>query len=192
MTFYSGPIPQSHKTSQFTFLPLAPKFTQLDYDALMASKPTLRDWGAGDWPRDDFTLEENRADLQQHWDEFESGEAYAYTVLNHDETRCEGCLYINPQYDMLEKYGVLDKIEQPIGKHDALVRFWIREERLADEAQLLDTILSWLRSEWEFTGIYFVTNNINDRQIRLFEAAGLQNQFDWSHNDVKWLHYMMA
>ena len=96
MEFYAGHIPLVHQTEQFTFRPLTPQYTELDFEALMATKTVLRQWSNSPWPQDDFTLEANRADLKRHEDEFHSGEAYAYTVLNPSESRVEGCLYINP------------------------------------------------------------------------------------------------
>jgi len=123
MTFYVGHVPQSYTSVEFTFLPLTPKYTELDYGALMSSKSTLRDWSGGTWPRDDFTLDENRADLQQHWEEFESGEAYAYTILNPDETRCEGCFYADQLLRLLKRYDVMNQVDEPIGEGDVLIDF---------------------------------------------------------------------
>ena len=60
---------------------LSPVHTELDFAALMSSREHLtRTLHRGDWPHPDFTVEENRVDLQRHWDEFNRREAYAYTV----------------------------------------------------------------------------------------------------------------
>ena len=84
-------------TERVRLEPLAPRHTERDHAAFMSSREHLRatlNWG--EWPRADMTLEENRADLQRHWEEFLRREAYAYTVLSPDGTRCLGCVYINP------------------------------------------------------------------------------------------------
>ena len=189
MGFYKGHIPASYKTEEFTFYPLTPEHTQLDYDALMTSKSILRDWGGGSWPSDDFTLDDNRDDLQGHADEFESGEGYAYTILNADETRVEGCFYSNSLLEIVERFGVDPAIQEQVKRDDAIVRFWIREERLSEEENLLDIIVKWLKSEWEFPTVYFATNTKNDRQARLFEAIGMEKHLIWTFDDVTWIQY---
>lgn len=78
-------------------MPLGPHVVQLDYLAIMGSRQRLRrelDWRG--WPRNDFTLEDNEADLAEHFAEFQRGEAYAYSVLNPDESTCLGCIYLEP------------------------------------------------------------------------------------------------
>jgi hypothetical protein len=193
MGFYKGRIPLNYKTEEFTFYPLTIEHTQLDYDALMVSKSMLRDWGwSGTWPSDDFTLDDNRADLQGHADEFESGEGYAYTILNADETRVEGCFYSNSLLEIFERFGVDPSREERIKREDTLVRFWIREERLAEEAKLLEIIIAWLKTEWDFPSILFTTNDKNDRQARLFESVGMTKSLSWSHNDLTWIQYLLS
>jgi hypothetical protein len=189
MVFYKGHIPPSHKTEQFVFYPLTVEHTQLDYDALMASKAMLRDWSGSTWPSDNFTLDENRDDLQGHADEFEMGEGYAYTIMNADETRVEGCFYSNSFLGIIERFGVESNLDEQVKFDDVLVRFWIRAERLDEEAELLDTIINWLKSDWEFSTIYFATNTKNTRQAELFEAVGMEKQYEWTLGDVRWLQY---
>ena len=191
MGFYEGHIPKSYKTDEFVFYPLTPDYTQLDYEALMSSQSTLRDWSGSTWPSDDFTLDENRQDLQGHADEFEFGEGYAYTILNAEETRVEGCFYSNSFLEIVERFGVASSIEEQINIDDVLVRFWIREERLDEEAKLLDTIIDWINSEWEFPTVYFATNTKNERQAKLFEAVGMEKEFQWALGNVRWVQYKL-
>jgi len=191
MGFYTGYIPPIYKTDNFIFKPLTPEYTQLDYDALMASKLSLRAWSGSSWPSDDFTLDDNRFDLQGHADEFESGEGYAYTILNADESRVEGCFYTNSFVETLERFGV-DAISQAdVTQSDVIVRFWIREERLDEEADLLNIIIKWLKTDWEFPNIYFATNTKNQRQAKLFEDANMEKQFEWSFGEVTWVQYLL-
>lgn len=88
-------LPESLKTARFVLEPLNEKHAELDYEALMSRRARLRDelqWGQ--WPPEEFTLECNRTDLRGHHDEFVRHEAFAYTVLSPDHTRCLGCIYI--------------------------------------------------------------------------------------------------
>jgi hypothetical protein len=177
MGFYNGPVPQVHQTGQFTFRPLTPEYTDLDYAALMASKTILREWSNSPWPQDDFTLDANRKDLQRHHDEFQRGEAYTYTVLNPDENRIEGCLYIYPLAEVLGHFGASTEVINTVEPGEANLSFWIRADRLDDEGLLLKTIVDWLEDDWQFPRVTFATYDNTDRQRKLFEALGMRVRF---------------
>ena len=77
-----------------------------DYQALMSSREHLqRTLAWGDWPRADFTLEQNRRDLARHWLEFQGHAAYAYAVLTPDRGRSLGCVYLQPEDAAAEEPG---------------------------------------------------------------------------------------
>lgn len=94
-------VPAGMQTEHLTLRMLAPDVTQLDYDALMESRVRLRLWSDSSWPADDFTLAENQKDLEEHEREFHAREAFAYTVLRHDDSVCEGCVYVTPLVDRI-------------------------------------------------------------------------------------------
>ena len=181
MVFYSGQIPQAHKTTHFVFRPLSPEYTELDYDAFMASKLELRKWSNGTWPRDDFTLDENRADLQRHYEEFQTGKAYAYTVLNPQESRVEGCLYIDPLTRLIERvekrHGATRDLTTDVIPNEAHLCFWIRRDRLADEALLFREVHKWLQDAWRFPQVSYGVYHTNPRQAELFESLGMHPRF---------------
>ena len=54
-------------------------------------------WEESSWPRE-MTLEENRADLQRHADDFENRSGFTYTVLEPGGD-VVGCVYIYPPRD---------------------------------------------------------------------------------------------
>lgn len=193
MSFYSGSIPLVHQTKNFTFRPLTPKYTELDFEALMATKTVLRQWSNSPWPADDFTLESNRADLQRHYDEFQNDEAYAYTVLNPEERRVEGCLYINPLSQFMKRFNVTAEVLSQVGHNEAHIRFWIRGDRLADEDMLLQDILHWLDDGWQFPHVTFFTFDTSNRHGKLFEALGMRLRFRLTQRDgVNVLFYHMV
>ena len=66
---HPDPIPEHFPHEQFCFEILHPKYVELDYQALMSSKDFLRRWSQSGWPTDDFSLEENLADLNYHYEE---------------------------------------------------------------------------------------------------------------------------
>ncbi|MCA9883897.1 MAG: GNAT family N-acetyltransferase [Anaerolineae bacterium] len=181
MTLYLGQVPQEHKTSHFVFRPLSPDYTELDYDAVMASKLELRKWSHSTWPEDDFTLDDNRDDLQRHYEEFQTGKAYAFTVLNLEESRVEGCLYIDPLQRLVERFvkrnGSTREIIESLAPDDAHLAFWIRSERLGDESLLLREAMKWLLEVWQFPQVTCGAYHTNPRQAELFESLGMRLRF---------------
>lgn len=61
-------VPRVLESEKFSLAVLRPEVTEIDYDAVMSSKRRLRQVFslATEWPRDDMTLSENRADLIRH------------------------------------------------------------------------------------------------------------------------------
>lgn len=134
------PIPQELKHDDFRLRPLKVSDASADYEAVMESKVELRALFGGDWPQDDFTLEQNRSDLEMHQKAFDEREAFTYSVFTPDGQRILGCVYIHPAE-----------------KVDAQVVFWIRtselEHGLSEKLQL--SLRRWLTSEWPFTEVAF-------------------------------------
>ena len=103
--------------------PLSPEHAERDYHAVMANREHLqRTLAWGDWPRADFTLEQNRRDVARHWLEFQGHAGYTYTLLSPDRRRCLGCVYLEPPDPESEVAG-------------ARLFFWVAEE---EEAHDLD------------------------------------------------------
>ncbi len=178
MIFYPEPypVPVELKTAQFTLRPLMPDHVDLDFAALMDSVQMLRLWSGSPWPSDEFTIEDNLADLEWHDREHQDRIAFTYTVLSPDETECLGCLYIKP----LQNYqDTLPKQIAPATDLDATTRFWIREPYLDRQldAQLLSVLIDWFESEWEFDRHLFHMRAVHEQQVWLFENGGLSKQF---------------
>ena len=151
-------VPQGVSTDRLTLEPLSPTWLQLDYAAIMGSRVRLRDeldWRG--WPRDDFTVDENRRDLEKHYGEFERHEAYAYTVLTPAKDCCTGCIYIEPWQDGAQLF------------------FWVTDEALATglEQDLLETVLQWIESTWPFDRVLVPLFGESERQRQLAVGLGL-------------------
>ena len=84
MTFYpdDAPVPNVLRGDEFVLRPLRATDVDLDYEAVMASQEALRRGSGGEWPRPDFTLEENLADLQGHEADFHARRGFTYTVMD--------------------------------------------------------------------------------------------------------------
>lgn len=163
-----GSAPGGMRTERLLLRPLRASDAERDYDAVMSSASELRRCRGSEWPSDDFTLAENRADLERHEREHERGEAYTYTVLAPDDVSCLGCVYIVPVWPEA----------RPLcgsATSGACVGFWVCASELASELDrhLLAALREWLQTEWPLDCVLF-TNCIADaRQAALFAEAGL-------------------
>jgi RimJ/RimL family protein N-acetyltransferase len=129
-------VPLRLETSQFSLEPLDPKHNDADHTAWSSSLEHIHatpGWEKSSWPRD-MTLEENRADLQRHADDFKNRSGFTYTVLEPGGD-VVGCVYIYPA---------------PAGPHDALVLSWVRASRAELDGALWQAVSDWLATAWPF------------------------------------------
>jgi len=173
------------KTAEMLIRPLRASDVLLDYDAVISSRAELWLRSGGAWPREGFTLEENLADLQMHEQEHQDRLAFTYTVMNPSETECLGCLYITPLAQQLKRAAATHQqhpasgatIQPPpeVSASDAVVTFWVRQSRLADNLDLLllQALTDWFRTAWTFPRVTFLAQNAQQRQLRLFEQLGM-------------------
>ncbi len=166
-------IPEALQTDEFLVRPLRATDVTLDYDAVISSRAELLLGSGGTWPREGFTLEENLADLERHEREHQDRVAFTYTVMNPTETECLGCIYLDPLESILGHDGGSSGY---LADRTAYVTFWVRHSRLADnlDRRLLQALISWFQNEWAFLHVIFIAQQVEERQIRLFEEMGLR------------------
>ena len=141
-------VPQMLETQEFRLRMLSVNDVVKDYDAVMSSVEQLRNvWPGSGWP-DGLTLEQNLIDLGWHQGEFQSRRSFAYTVVNLDETKVVGCVYINPT----RKRG-----------YDAEVYLWAREAELgsSQDSKLFEAVNGWLTEKWPFENSAFPGREID-------------------------------
>jgi len=140
-------VPLRLETPQFRLEPLGPEHNDADYGAWSSSLEHIRatpGWEESSWPRD-MTLEENRADLQRHADDFANRSGFTYTVLEPGGD-VVGCVYIYPA---------------PDGPHDASVLSWVRASRAELDVPLWQAVGDWLAAEWPFKNVDYARRNIS-------------------------------
>jgi len=168
-----GSAPAGLSTAHLRLQPLRVSDVERDYDAVMSSRAALRRWSQSTWPAEDFTLAENRDDLERHEREHEAGEAYTYTVLAPDSERCVGCVYIAPLRP--EEEALLG---DAAGERCARVTFWVREAEIAHDLdrRLFEALHEWFDAAWKFDGVVFATAHDEVRQQQLFRDVGLADR----------------
>jgi hypothetical protein len=180
-------VPDRLQADDYFLRPLTVDDVKLDYAALMGSKEMLRRWGGRDWPADDFTLDENFKDLEEHQREHLERVAFTYTVMHARWPECLGCVYLDP----LERVLALDRAGNgggaPVGDFLASVRFWVTEPNLASgmDRRLLEALIAWFDSEWAFSEMYFRANERDGRQVKLFVEAGFGLRYRVDPEDVQ-------
>lgn len=143
-------IPEKLETEKFRLRMLTVNDVVKDYEAVMTSVNHLKGiFGPkSTWPSKDLTLEQDLIDLGWHQKEFQRRTSFAYTVINLEESRCLGCVYIDP----CNKTG-----------YDAEVYLWVRKSEFKNglDPILFNTVKNWLEEEWPFKKVAYPGREID-------------------------------
>ena len=170
----------------FIVRPLVLADVVLDYEAVMSSREFLYHWEQGPpYPPENFSIEDNLDDLKQMDSEHRSGSRYAYTVVNADESQVLGCIYLAPNDDRMYRTAKVTSHDgTDLSCTDATISFWVRVSTWADgfERTLLESVLRWMRDDWDLPQTVIMTNEKLHHQITTIESLGLTRRFDY-HRD---------
>jgi len=173
-------LPVRLVTEEFVLRPIVAADVELDYAAVMESKEYLRPWEQTGWPADDFTLEDDREDVEMLERRHDARQAFTWTMMNPDETECWGCVYLMPP----DARSYRESRIVPIGDarwedYGGLVNFWVRTSRLDSgvDERLLSAVRSWLAEHARLGRLLYVTNEQVTQQVRLIERTGLRLRF---------------
>jgi RimJ/RimL family protein N-acetyltransferase len=130
--------------------PIHPDDTALDLPAVRGSRERLWSiygaaWG---WPPAELTEEQDREDLQYHWDEAQRQSSFNYALFDADETELIGCVYLDPP----ERVGA-----------DAEISWWVRDEHVGGpvEAALDAFVPRWVAEEWPLRAPRYVGRDLS-------------------------------
>jgi hypothetical protein len=168
-------------TDEFGLRPIRSADAARDHSAVVETRDELRLWEQSAWPRDDFTVEENRQDLVELEHRHDEGRAFTYTVTDPDDTECLGCVYIfPPTATFLAKSTVTSVGGDAWADLDAVVYFWARKSRMATglDERLLTALRAWFDSEWGFERTVYVTNEQFEQQAHLIGRTDLNLKFE--------------
>jgi len=181
MPFRTGLIPPPELISPHFYLrPITAGDAEQDFAAVMESREYLRFWEQSTWPRDDFTVSENRDDLKSLELRHMQNAGFTYTVLDPAQQECLGCVYLLPADAPSFTTAAITPLDGAAwGQREAAVYFWVRKSQVAlrMDAVLLEALRGWLESEWDLGGHLFVTNEQFGQQVGLFEASGMLPHF---------------
>lgn len=135
-------VPLGIETSEFVLEPLGPEHNAQDYDAWTSSMEHIAatpgfPWGT--WPRE-MTQDQNRADLEQHAEDFRNRKGFTYTVLEPTSRDVIGCVYIYPARDTA---------------YDAHARSWVRRSHAHLDTALWRAVSEWLAADWPFAEVQY-------------------------------------
>ncbi|MFI7284615.1 N-acetyltransferase [Micromonospora chersina] len=119
--------------------PIREADSSLDYPAVMGSRERLWEiFGpAWAWPPETMTYEQNRIDLLRHEKEIAAHQSFNYALLDEQETRILGCVYIDPP----ERSG-----------SDGEVSWWVVDDLVGgDLERAFDALVPrWIAADWPF------------------------------------------
>lgn len=137
-------IPKVLETDRFRIRALTVDDVVKDYDAVMTSIDHLQGvFGPNSkWPSSDLTFKQDLVDLGWHQKEFQRRTSFAYAVMSLDESRCLGCVYIEPT----------KKID-----YNAEVYLWVRKSEFENglDHLLFSSVKEWIENIWPFEKIAF-------------------------------------
>jgi hypothetical protein len=143
-------IPEKLETEKFRLRMLTVNDVVKDYEAVMTSIDHLKGvFGPqSTWPSEELTLEQDLIDLGWHQKEFQRRTSFAFTVMNIEESKCLGCVYIDPTH----KIG-----------YDAEVYLWVRESEFKEglDPVLYDAVKNWVKEKWPFKKVAYPGREID-------------------------------
>ena len=122
-----------------------------DYDAVMSSIKHLqatKPFGLNhNWPKD-LTLEQNLIDLGWHQKEFQRRSSFAYTVMNLEESKCLGAIYIYPSSN---------------SNYETMIILWVRQSEIENglDQHLFESVKGWISKKWPFKTIAYPGREIS-------------------------------
>jgi hypothetical protein len=132
-------VPTVVRTELFVLEPLGVEHNAADLAAWTSSIDHIKGtpgFAGRDWPDGPLSLEDNRADLARHAEDFTRRTGFTYTVLDPHCGDVIGCVYLYPP----RRRG-----------YDVDVRSWVRSDWATMDEPLYRFVRQWLAEGWPFT-----------------------------------------
>lgn len=169
------PVPEIYSTDLFVIRRQMRTDNVLDFQAVMTSRQELRVWSDSDWPQDEFTIEENAADLDMHIGEHARDEAYGFSIFDATHSTLLGSLYLSQVASIVANYQVDPSLAARLKHFDVCADYWLRQGVSAEiKSAFLQTVQAWLSEAWWFTNVAFGSRRGMVDQRRQYLEAGLR------------------
>lgn len=159
------------------FAPLTTSVVHEDFAAVMRDIPALRAWSGQDWPTEDFTVDDNRDDLEWHERERREGLAFTDSVLLDGVV--VGCTYAMRLDRALATRSVVTPPGWPV--NDWVVRGWAHE---VEPAELVER--SMRRHEGPHR-VWWQTNTDCPEQLDACDRLGLTDELRVEADATVWV-----
>ncbi len=174
-------FPKELVTSTFCLFPTNQKFYQSDYVAVMNNREMLRIWSQSSWPEDQFTPEENKADLGQHIEDNTNHTAYGYMLYSPDKSRCYGSVYLNPLVTIANNYHCTGNEVEILNAHHARVDCWIIDHDSDLEKEIIASLMEWFKTTWNIKVLFSARVGL-DKRINIYRELKLDMKMNLKSN----------
>lgn len=156
--------PKQFQLLDLKFEALQPVHNEVDYQAWTSCRESLKGiFGLRNpWPDDVGSLEKNKKDLEKHWREFQTREAFTYTILNSEKSLCVGCVYVRPT---------------PLKDFQARVDFWLVDEYRHLSDSFFNGFRLLLNGEWGLDKVVFPGRSMSwDEYYQQLDEARVESR----------------
>ncbi len=147
-----------------------------DHRAVMASREHLRLWSGDPWPQDDFSLEDNRADLAAHIEEARTGFAFGYTVFapECEGGEVQGSVYFYPAAFFAGRYRLTPAQRAALDTAPVAIDHWLRPalDLAPGHAAFVQALAQWARDAWGYERAVFMSRPALPHRRALLDSLG--------------------
>jgi len=182
---FSPPSGVTHP--KFVFVPMHSDISDLDYKAIQDNRAHLLATLGWDYP-EDYSIENNKEDLQEYSDQFGNRSAYAFSIQTPDKKKAIGAFFINrPDFaEAGEPVPEEANKEWVAGARSIEASMWL--DKASTDAgvdkELLDAVTDWLHASWPVDAMMLTTNANNTKLLKLVVEKGLEPHVQEAYQDT--------
>jgi RimJ/RimL family protein N-acetyltransferase len=172
---FKVPDPLTH--GKFALVPMHPDIAPLDHKATQENRAHLLATLGWDYP-EDYSVDQNKEDLQEYAHQYGNRSAYAYSIQTPDKTKAIGALFCNrPDFgEATEPVPEEANKEWPAGARSMETSLWLgkAETDAGLDKDVLTAITDWLHAKWPVDVMMLTVNGNNTKLQKLAEAHGME------------------
>ena len=158
---FDPPLLYTDVKGTYKLKPLGPMYARQDYAAYMGSITHLQRTFSFStkWPHAGISMAEAVKDVEEEEAGFKARKKFTYAVLNPNESKELGCVYVSPS---------------PKQGYDAQVRLWVIETSAATgfDKRLAQDVRGWLQAKWPFKKVAIIGYEISREEYAKLPDKG--------------------